>query len=320
MLIAGPTAGGKSALAAALALRHGGIVINADSAQVYCDLHILTARPSAAEMAGTAHELYGYVDAADAGYSAARWAADAKRVIANTFAVGKLPILVGGTGLYMRVLLDGIAPVPAIKTSVRCAVRALPVADAYVALASEDPVAAAKLNPGDTTRIARALEVVRSTGQPLSAWQTQRKGGIAHHADLGAFVLLPDRAGLDDHIDQRARTMMTSGAIEEVAALLARRDVPADAPILRAIGVAEIAALITGEASVEHTIERLSAATRRYAKRQYTWFRNQPPSTWHRIASTGIADRMKCVEEVSPELRATLPSASAKRLFGSDEN
>ena len=320
MLIAGPTASGKSALAAALALRHGGIVINADSAQVYRDLHILTARPSAAEMAGTVHELYGYVDAADAGYSAARWAADAKRVIANAFAVGKLPILVGGTGLYMRVLLDGIAPVPAIKTSVRCAVRALPVADAYVALASEDPVAAAKLNPGDTTRIARALEVVRSTGQPLSAWQTQRKGGIAHHADLRAFVLLPDRAGLDDHIDQRARTMMTSGAIEEVAALLARRDVPADAPILRAIGVAEIAALITGEASVEHTIERLSAATRRYAKRQYTWFRNQPPSTWHRIASTGIADRMKCVEEVSPELRATIPSASAKRLFGSDEN
>ena len=320
MLIAGPTASGKSAVAAALALRHGGIVINADSAQVYRDLHILTARPSAAEMAGTVHELYGYVDAADAGYSAARWAADAKRVIANTFAVGKLPILVGGTGLYMRVLLDGIAPVPAIKTSVRCAVRALPVADAYVALASEDPVAAAKLNPGDTTRIARALEVVRSTGQPLSAWQTQRKGGIAHHADLDAFVLLPDRAGLDDHIDQRARTMMTSGAIEEVAALLARRDVPADAPILRAIGVAEIAALIAGEASVERTLERLSAATRRYAKRQYTWFRNQPPSTWHRIASTGIADRMKCVEEVSPELRATIPSASAKRLFGSDEN
>ncbi len=279
-LIAGPTASGKSAAGIALAQAHDGIVINADASQVYADLRILTARPSAAEEASAPHRLFGHVDAADAGYSAARWAAEARDAIAAAHDAGKLPILVGGTGLYLRTLLDGIAPVPAIDPDVRAAVRALPVAEAHRLLAIEDAAAAARLAPADTTRVARALEVVRSTGRPLADWQRERVGGIGDSIALAAAILLPDRETLFDRIDARCEAMFAGGAIEEVAALLARPDVVADAPIRRAIGVPPIAALLAGESTRRDAIAQVQLDTRRYAKRQYTWFRNQPPDNW----------------------------------------
>lgn len=228
------------------------------------------------------HRLFGHVDGADAGYSAARWASDAKAAIAEALAEDRLPILVGGTGLYLRTLLDGIAPVPAIDASVRAAVRALPVAQAHAALMVEDPAAAARLNPADTTRVARALEVVRSTGRPLAAWQAHRHGGIADTIDPRALVLLPDRDWLFARIAARFADMLATG-LEEVAALVARTDLAADAPIRRAIGVPEATALLAGNLSSDEAAAAGALATRRYAKRQYTWFRNQLDDHWHRI-------------------------------------
>ena len=281
-LIAGPTASGKSAAAIRLAEACDGVVVNADASQVYADLRILTARPDAAEEARVPHRLFGHVDAADAGYSAARWAGEARSVIAAVQATGRLPILVGGTGLYLRTLLDGIAPVPAIDPAIRATVRALPVAEAHRLLAQEDPPAAARLAPADTTRVARALEVIRATGRPLAAWQAERVGGIGGAITLAAAILLPDREALMRRIDARCVSMMATGAVAEVAALLARGDVPAAAPILRAIGVPPIAAAIHGNVGNADALARLQADTRRYAKRQYTWFRNQSPESWIR--------------------------------------
>ncbi|WP_374296813.1 tRNA (adenosine(37)-N6)-dimethylallyltransferase MiaA [Sphingomonas sp.] len=278
-LIAGPTASGKSALALSLALAHRGTIINADSAQVYRDLRILTARPSAWEEAQVPHRLFGHIDGADAGYSAARWASEARAAIAEALAKDRLPILVGGTGLYLRTLLDGIAPVPAIDPQVRSLVRALPVAQAHAALTIEDPPAAARLNPADTTRVARALEVVRSTGRPLAAWQAHREGGVADTIDARAIVLLPERDWLFARIDARFADMLATG-LDEVAALRARPDLPADAPIFRAIGVPEATALLAGQLSHQQAAAAGALATRRYAKRQYTWFRNQLDDGW----------------------------------------
>jgi tRNA dimethylallyltransferase len=290
-LIAGPTASGKSALALDLAERHNGTIINADSAQVYRDLRIVTARPSPEEEARAPHRLFGHVDAADTAHNTARWAADARAAIRETLAEGRLPILVGGTGLYLRTLLDGIAPVPAIDPAIREEARALPVAEAHHALAALDPQAAARLAPADTTRVARALEVVRSTGRTLAEWQRERTGGIGDHIDLRAAILLPDRAWLTARIDARFAAIVDEGA-SEVAALLARDDVPADAPIGRAIGVAEIAALVRGDATREIAIAAGALATRRYAKRQYTWVRNQPPVEWVRVTGNDITSQI----------------------------
>ena len=285
-LIAGPTASGKSAAGIALALAYDGVVINADASQVYADLRILTARPSAAEEAQVPHSLFGHVDAADAGYSAARWAAEAREAIAAAHMAGKLPVLVGGTGLYLRTLLDGIAPVPAIDPIVRAEVRALQVAEAHRLLAAEDSVAAARLAPADTTRVARALEVVRSTGRPLANWQQERVGGIGDTIALAAAILLPDRETLFARIDARCEAMFAAGAVEEVAALIARTDIADDTPIRRAIGVPPIAAMLAGTISRVDALAQVKLDTRRYAKRQYTWFRNQPPSGWARATDS----------------------------------
>ena len=284
-LIAGPTASGKSALALALAERHRGTVINADSAQVYRDLRVLSARPSVEEEARAPHRLFGTIDGAES-CSAARRATDAKKAIAEARAENRLPILVGGTGLYLRTLLDGIAPVPEIDPAIRADIRALPVAEAHRALQALDPAAAARLNASDTTRIARALEVVRSTGRPLADWQAERVGGVAGEVRLMPMILLPDRDWLVDRCDRRLAMMFDDGAIEEVARLLARNDIPADAPIRRAIGVPEIAAMLAGAADRDTALDRARLATRQYAKRQYTWFRNQPPDDWPRTAET----------------------------------
>jgi len=289
-LIAGPTASGKSALALDLARAADGVVVNADSAQVYRDLRVITARPPAAEEALAPHRLFGHVDAADTGYSAARWAAEAAREVDAAHAAGRLPILVGGTGLYLRTLIDGIAPVPAIDAHVRAEVRALPVAEAHAALAAEDPAAAARLAPADTTRVARALEVVRGTGRPLAEWQAARAGGIGDRIDLVATILLPPRDVLVARCDARLAQMFDGGAPEEVAALLARADLPADAPVRRAIGVPEIAAWLAGDATRDAALAAARLATRRYAKRQLTWFRHQPPPTWLRTESSTAVD------------------------------
>ena len=290
-LIAGPTASGKSMLALDLAERLGGTIINADSAQVYRDLRVLTARPSPEEEARVPHRLFGHFDGADAGYSAARWASEARAAIEDVLAQGRLPVLVGGTGLYLRTLLEGIAPVPEIDPAIRAAVRALPVTEAHAALSMADPAAAARLAPADTQRVARALEVVRSTGRPLAAWQGERAGGIGERIDLRPAILLPPRDWLHARIDARFAAMVEQGR-DEVAALIARPDLPKDAPIRRAIGVPEVVAWLAGLLSREEAVAAGALATRRYAKRQYTWLRHQPPAGWKRIEEVYGRERL----------------------------
>lgn len=279
-LIAGPTASGKSALAIALARAANGVVINADASQVYADLQILSARPSPEEMAQAPHRLFGHIDGAEA-CTAARWAAEARAEISKAHDECRLPILVGGTGLYLRTLLDGIAPVPDIDPDIRATIRALPVAQAHAALTKEDPEAAARLAPADTSRVARALEVVRSTGKPLSEWQKHKSGGIGDRITLSPLILLPPRDWLIDRCDRRFGQMVDGGAGAEVEALLARNLSP-DLPVMRAIGVPEIASWLSGEIAHETMLERGRIATRQYAKRQYTWFSRQSPAHWPR--------------------------------------
>ena len=280
-LIAGPTASGKSALALAVAERADVTVINADSAQVYRDLRILSARPDEIDMARAPHRLFGYIDGAQA-CSAARWAADARAEIDTAHAAGRLPLLVGGTGLYIRTLLNGIAPIPEIDPAIRAAVRAMAVDAAHIALRQEDPDSAARLAPADTTRVQRALEVVRSTGHPIGYWHARRTGGIGDRLALRPLILVPPRDWLVQRSDTRFVGMVESGAIDEVERLLMRRIDP-DLPVMRAIGVQEISAWLHGEMTRAEMVEAGRLATRQYAKRQYTWFRHQAPPDWTRV-------------------------------------
>jgi tRNA dimethylallyltransferase len=297
-LIAGPTASGKSALALHLAEIANGVVINADASQVYADLRILSARPDDDEMARAPHRLFGYRDAATA-CSAADWAEDAKVEIDAAHAAGQLPILVGGTGLYLRTLLHGIAPVPDIDPEIRARVRSLPTHRAHFALTREDPEAAKRLAPQDTTRIARALEVLRSTGKTLSEWQQQLEGGIADQVKVSAAILLPPRDWLYARCDARFEAMIEQGGVAEAEALQAR-DLDPELPAMRAIGVRDIIAWRAGEIGRYDMIERAQAATRRYAKRQYTWFRHQPPADWPRIEAQ-LDDNL--TDEIAIKLR-----------------
>ena len=280
-LIAGPTASGKSALALALAEQTGGVIVNADSAQVYRDIPVLSAAPTADETGRAEHRLYGVLDGA-LPCSAAQWAQMAKREIADVHASGRIPILAGGTGLYLRTLLEGIAPVPAIDPEVRVKVREAATDENRERLEVLDPTASARLKPGDTTRINRALEVILSTGRTLSEWQKQREGGIGGAVDLRPLILLPPREWLYARCDDRFARMLKGDAIAEVEALLARHLNP-NLPIMRAIGVREVAAFLHGELSREQAIAAGQQATRRYAKRQYTWFAHQPPAEWPRF-------------------------------------
>lgn len=274
-------------------MAHGqdAVVINADSAQVYADLRVVSARPSDEEMQGVAHVLFGAWDGATS-CSAADWAVAAKVEIAAAHARGALPILVGGTGLYIRTLLDGISPVPQIDPAVREAVRAMPLEQAYAALAAEDPERARRLAPADSQRITRALEVVRSTGRPLSHWQEQLTGGIGADVELAPLILLPERQWLYRRCDLRFELMWQNGALDEVEALLAR-NLAESLPVMRAIGVPEIAAFLRGEMSRESAISAGQQATRNYAKRQYTWLRHQNPGAWHRIEYENSIDSAK---------------------------
>lgn len=257
------------------------MIVNADSAQIYRDLPILSATPSEEERQRVEHRLYGVLDGAKA-CSAADWAEMARREIADIHTSGRLPILVGGTGLYLRTLLDGIAPVPAIDSDIRRQVRDASVDENYRKLSEFDEEAATRLKPADTTRIARALEVVLSTGKRLSDWQQQREGGIGDAIRLKPFILLPPREWLYRRCDERFSSMIEQGAAEEVQLLLSR-DLDPNLPVMRAIGVREIASWVRGESSLEEALVAGQQATRRYAKRQYTWFAHQPPQDWPRF-------------------------------------
>jgi tRNA dimethylallyltransferase len=291
VLIAGPTASSKSALALALAQQINGVIVNADSAQVYRDLRVLSAAPTDEERQAVEHRLYGVQDGA-LPCSAAEWAEMARGEIANIHASGRTPILVGGTGLYLRTLLDGIAPVPAIDPKIRARVRGARVDENRAKLRSLDAEAAARVNAGDTTRTNRALEVILSTGRTLAEWQKQRQGGIAAEVNLRPLILLPPRKWLYARCDERFAHMIDKGAVSEVEALLARHLNP-NLPVMRAIGVREISACLLGEASLDEAIAAGRQATRRYAKRQYTWFAHQPPPDWPRFKEALDVERVR---------------------------
>lgn len=275
-LIAGPTASGKSALALRVAEAVGGTIINADSMQVYRDLSVVTARPTPAEEARAPHMLYGHRDAAHA-CSAADWAAEARAAIADVHAGQGRPILVGGTGLYLRTLLDGIAPVPPVPAALREEVRALALSVVRDRLTSHDPAAAARLHPNDDLRSRRALEVVLATGRPLADWQTDRRGGIAGQIHLSALILTPDRDWLRQRAATRFAEILDDGQAE-VAALMQRALDPA-LPAMRAIGVPEIAAMQQGALTRQQALTAGTAATHQYVKRQTTWFAHQAPAS-----------------------------------------
>ena len=280
-VIAGPTASGKSAFALRMAQEQGGVIINADASQVYADLAILSARPTADEEARVPHRLFGTIDGATA-CTAAHWAALARTEIAGAHARGLLPILVGGTGLYLRILLQGIAAVPAIPAAVRDAVRALPPARLRAALEAEDPAMAARLHPNDPQRCARALEVVRATGQSLAAWhKAPDSGGISDAVDLRPLVIDLPRDALTARTDARVDQMWEAGALEEAARLKGRNLDPA-LPVMRAIGVPPLLALLAGSLNEAEALMRWKLDTRQYAKRQATWLRNQL-GHWPRI-------------------------------------
>jgi tRNA dimethylallyltransferase len=289
-VIAGPTASGKSALALALAQQIGGVIVNADSAQVYRDLRVLSAAPTDEDLQRAEHRLYGVQDGA-LPCSAADWAAMAAREIAELHADRRVPILVGGTGLYLRTLLDGIAPVPAIDQEVRARVRETMVDANHAKLEALDPAAAARLKPADTARINRALEVILSTGRTLAEWQKEREGGIGDQVELKAIILLPPRKWLYARCDDRFAWMIEKGAVTEVETLLARKLNP-NLPVMRAIGVRELSAYLLGQSTLDEAVLAGQQATRRYAKRQYTWFAHQPPAAWPRFKEALDLDRL----------------------------
>jgi tRNA dimethylallyltransferase len=277
ILIAGPTASGKSALALALAEKRGGIVINADSMQVYRDLRIITARPTPAEQERVPHLLYGHVDAAE-NYSVGRWCADIADALSTAEREGRAAIIVGGSGLYFSALTRGLAAVPGIPANIRREVRDRLASDGVAALHAElsarDPAAAARLMPNDRSRITRALEVVLATGRSLLDWHDENSPASIDPSRAIKVFLNPDRDKLFHRIDARFDIMMAAGALEEVAALAARR-LPSDLPAMKAHGVPWLIRHLRGEISLADAVAGAKRDTRQYTKRQATWFRNQ---------------------------------------------
>ena len=277
VLIAGPTASGKSALALSLAARCGGTVINADSMQVYRDVRVLTARPTAEEERRAPHLLYGHVDAAE-NYSTGRWVADAARVLSEAEATGQLPIFVGGTGLYFRALTRGLSDIPPVPADLRVRVRVqaegVPAPELHAQLAAADPRTAAGLRPTDRQRTLRALEVFAATGRPLAEWQDKPGVPMIRPEEAAAIFLSVERDELRRRIDDRFDAMLDAGALDEVRALAARALDPA-LPAMKAHGVPWLMRHLAGEISLEKASAGGKADTRRYAKRQETWFRHQ---------------------------------------------
>ncbi|MFD2181458.1 tRNA (adenosine(37)-N6)-dimethylallyltransferase MiaA [Rhodoplanes azumiensis] len=279
ILIAGPTASGKSALALALAEALGGVVINADSMQVYGDLRIITARPTAAEEACVPHRLYGHVDAG-VNFSVGHYLRDAQAALTEVRAAGRLPIFCGGTGLYFKALTKGLSRVPPVPAAIRDMVRdmlaALGPELLHATLARHDPGEAARLEPRDKLRVTRALEVLLATGRPLSAWHGETDPPLLDPARVVTAFLAPDRTALYARIDARFVRMMAEGALEEIRALGGRQLDPL-LPAMRAHGVPGLLAYLSGTMSRAAAIEKGQADTRHYAKRQFTWFRHQLP-------------------------------------------
>ncbi|MCC4243113.1 tRNA (adenosine(37)-N6)-dimethylallyltransferase MiaA [Stappia indica] len=275
-LIAGPTASGKSALALELAERDGAWIANADSMQVYADLDVLTARPSPDDLARAPHRLYGHVDAAEP-WSVARWLSDIGKVLGEARDAGRPLVIVGGTGLYFRALSGGLSAVPEISEEIRTRLRAeaaeTPSLALHRRLAEVDPPMAARLEPGDTQRILRALEVMEATGRSLSYWQ-QQQGPVLVGPEAARLVLAPPRPWLHERIARRFRMMVEAGALEEARRLLARNLDP-DLPAMKAIGVRELGPLPADLDGLDHAVEKATTETRRYAKRQETFFRGQ---------------------------------------------
>ncbi|MEY9879102.1 tRNA (adenosine(37)-N6)-dimethylallyltransferase MiaA [Bradyrhizobium sp. USDA 329] len=279
VLIAGPTASGKSALALELALATGGVVINADSMQVYRDLRIITARPTAADEALVPHRLYGHVDAA-VNFSAGAWVSDAAKALDEARAQGRLPIFIGGTGLYFKALTAGLSVVPPIPAEVRDDVRARlersGVEALHAELARRDPAAAERLNLRDRTRIARALEVIEATGRSLLDWHREGQPPLLPKGSFRAVFLAPERDELYARIDTRFDAMLGAGALMEVERLAARHLDPL-LPAMKAHGVPALIRHLRGDLSLEEAASIGRADTRHYAKRQFTWFRHQLP-------------------------------------------
>jgi tRNA dimethylallyltransferase len=279
VLIAGPTASGKSALAFRLAEAAGGVVINTDSMQVYRDLRIITARPSPEDETRVPHRLYGHRDAA-INCSVGTWLQDAAVVLAEVRAAGRLPIFVGGTGLYFKALLRGLSNVPAVPAEVREAVRGRLDRDGAEALHAElarrDPVTGERLKPRDRVRVARALEVIEATGRSINDWHAQGLPPLLSPANITAVFLAPERAGLYARIDRRFTQMLADGALEEVAAL-ANRSLDPLLPAMKAHGVPALMRHLRGEVSLAEAAAVGAQDTRHYAKRQFTWFRHQLP-------------------------------------------
>jgi tRNA dimethylallyltransferase len=295
-LIAGPTASGKSALALKLAQMVGGELVNADSMQLYADLAVLTARPSREAMLLAPHHLYGVADAAD-GWSVGRWLDAALPILAGIAGRGRRAIVVGGTGLYFRALTHGLADMPSVPRAVTDALAEEYARTGELALrprlARLDPVAAARIARGDRQRLIRALGVAEATGRPLSAWQADTTPLLAPDA-YRAVVLEPPRAALYAACDARLAAMFEGGAIEEARALAARELDPA-LPAMKAVGVREIIAHLEGRASRDEALARSQQETRRYAKRQLTWFRNQAPD-WARITAADPDEQWRALQ------------------------
>jgi tRNA dimethylallyltransferase len=290
ILIAGPTASGKSAVAMELARRLGGTVINADSMQVYRELAVLTARPRPHEEAAVPHRLYGMVPAAEA-YSVGRWLADAAAAIASSQHAGSVPILVGGTGLYFKALIEGLAPVPAIPPEVRAYWREQGEKHGeealHAALAERDPLMASRLPPSDPQRIVRALEVIDATGVSLAEWQGGNAQPVLAESAALKLVVAPEREPLYAAIAARFDAMLAGGAIDEVRRLL---DLGLDPglPAMRAHGVRELAAYLRGRTSLEEAAVKAKTESRRYAKRQMTWARRYM-ADWEWVPDTAAA-------------------------------
>ena len=293
VLIAGPTASGKSALAVAMAEKLGGAVINADSMQVYRDLRVITARPSPEDEARVPHLLFGHVDAAE-NYSVGRWLRDAAKAVADVEAAGGVPIFVGGTGLYFTMLTTGLSSVPPTPPDIRAAVRARLDKDGPAALYAEllrvDPHSAHRLMPADRSRIARALEVMLTTGRSLSDWHREGMPPVIDASHAAKVFLSVERSELVRRIETRFDAMMAAGAIEEVSALAARKLDPL-LPAMKAHGVPWLIRHLDGEITREAAIEGAKMDTRRYAKRQVTWFRNQLKD-WPHVAPEHAADEI----------------------------
>ncbi|HUF55426.1 MAG TPA: tRNA (adenosine(37)-N6)-dimethylallyltransferase MiaA [Thermohalobaculum sp.] len=302
ILIFGPTASGKSAVALALAERLGGAVVNADSQQVYRDWRVLTARPTAADEARAPHRLYGHVPL-DADHSVGRWLAEVEAVLAECAESGLPPILAGGTGLYFRALTRGLAPVPPVPAEARAEAEATLArlgrqrfADA---LAARDPATAATLDAANPARLVRAWEVLEATGRPLAHWQSETPPPIVDPGRAVRLVLDPPRAWLAERIGRRLEGMVAEGALDEVAAATAR-GLPWSAPGMKALGARDLARHLAGDCTLDEALAAAAAATRRYAKRQATWARGQMPD-WPRVTTT---DRAEAVRAILADARA----------------